>query len=224
MRPVPASLAQDDAARRRDRAADRRGGRRAAGRRRRRRLPRHGHLAAGRGGDARERARRDGGRARRRRRPTLRANQTLEQALGALLRERTGLPVVEPDTRAVVGWLTHVDVLRAYNARLELRLQRASPGRRVQREIGPIGTARARLRGYRVVDLELSREAPPVGADRSATSTGRRRRRSSSSAAATTRSTRRTGLVLARGDRLDVLVPPPYADEPSSDRLLVEHD
>ena len=55
----------------------------------------------------------------------VRPNQTLEQALSALLRERSGLPVLEPETRRVVGWLTHMDILRAYNARLEAGIRDA---------------------------------------------------------------------------------------------------
>ena len=51
--------------------------------------------------------------------PARRPRQSLEQALAALMRERSGLPVLEPETRRVVGWLTNMDVLRAYNQRLE---------------------------------------------------------------------------------------------------------
>ena len=58
--------------------------------------------------------------------PTLAPEQSLERALGLLVRdERAGLPVVTADDRSVVGWLTHRDVLRAYNARLEQSLSRA---------------------------------------------------------------------------------------------------
>jgi CIC family chloride channel protein len=45
------------------------------------------------------------------------ASETLEEALGALLRARSGLPVVDLHGGPPVGWLTHVDVLRAYSAR-----------------------------------------------------------------------------------------------------------
>jgi CIC family chloride channel protein len=141
----------------------------------------------------------------------LRATQTLEEALGALLRERSGLPVIDPDDRHVVGWLTHLDVLRAYNARLERGMQRASPGRRVQREIGPIGTARARLRGYRVVDLELSGASAVVGktigdVDWPPASKLLVLRRGDESIEPGDETE------LERGDRLTVLVPAPYAD------------
>ena len=49
----------------------------------------------------------------------LTADQTLEQALGALLHAGSGLPVTDPDDGTPAGWLTHLDVLRAYNAELE---------------------------------------------------------------------------------------------------------
>jgi CIC family chloride channel protein len=49
----------------------------------------------------------------------LTADQTLEQALGALLHAGSGLPVIDPHNGAPVGWLTHLDVLRAYNAQVE---------------------------------------------------------------------------------------------------------
>jgi CIC family chloride channel protein len=48
----------------------------------------------------------------------LRTHQSLEEALVALLDARSGLPVVEDDRLVPVGWLAHVDVLRAYTARL----------------------------------------------------------------------------------------------------------
>lgn len=75
--------------------------------------------------------------------PTLTTEQSLEQALASLLRERSGLAVVRPDEAEIVGWLTHVDVLRAY----QLRLARAT-----QRTDDSV-----------VVKLELHRGSPPVG-------------------------------------------------------------
>jgi CIC family chloride channel protein len=50
--------------------------------------------------------------------PALYAWQTLEDALGELLRAHAGLPVVEDGSDTPVGWLTHLDVLRAYDARV----------------------------------------------------------------------------------------------------------
>ncbi len=49
--------------------------------------------------------------------PPLRATQSVEDALTPLLRSQHGLPVVDESTEALVGWLTHTDVLHAYNAR-----------------------------------------------------------------------------------------------------------
>ncbi len=51
--------------------------------------------------------------------PVLRSSQTLEEALGILLRYRSGVPVCDPGERELGGWLTHLDLLRAYQARLE---------------------------------------------------------------------------------------------------------
>lgn len=48
--------------------------------------------------------------------PTLRPDETLEEAVGVLVRSAgAGLPVVDPDLQEVVGWLTHHDVLRAFS-------------------------------------------------------------------------------------------------------------
>jgi CIC family chloride channel protein len=46
--------------------------------------------------------------------PALSGDQTLEEALAELLRAHAGLPVVEGGDGTPVGWITHVDVLRAY--------------------------------------------------------------------------------------------------------------
>jgi chloride channel protein, CIC family len=47
----------------------------------------------------------------------LRVTQTVADALHTLLRSDHGLPVVD-EQNALVGWLTHSDVLQAYNARI----------------------------------------------------------------------------------------------------------
>ncbi|HEY2327170.1 MAG TPA: chloride channel protein [Gaiellaceae bacterium] len=98
--------------------------------------------------------------------PALRAGQTLEDALGALLRARSGLPVVGGEDREPVGWLTHVDVLRAYNSRLQQGLEQArqqQPAPARGPTPGRVGGALARLRGYRVIELDLATSTPPVG-------------------------------------------------------------
>jgi len=96
--------------------------------------------------------------------PALRAGQSLEDALAALLRARSGLPVVRGEGGRPVGWLTHLDVLRAYNTRLQQGIEQAQ-------ETPPAdapaprrtSAALARLRGYRIVDLDLATAKPPVG-------------------------------------------------------------
>ncbi|HKC78298.1 MAG TPA: chloride channel protein, partial [Gaiellaceae bacterium] len=54
-------------------------------------------------------------------------SQSLESALSALLREHSGLPVVERETGRFVGWLTHLDVLHTYNRRLEANRRANTP-------------------------------------------------------------------------------------------------
>jgi len=98
--------------------------------------------------------------------PALTVGQTLEDALGALLRARSGLPVVAADGSRPVGWLTHLDVLRAYNAHLQQGIEQAWHARRAADRRRPpkrVRGAFARLRGYRIVDLELATTRPPVG-------------------------------------------------------------
>jgi CIC family chloride channel protein len=77
--------------------------------------------------------------------PVLTGDETLEDALAALLREGSGLPVVA-DGQQLVGWLSHQDVLRAYNDRLRAGLAQSAPA---------TASSLARLRGYRVVRLQV---------------------------------------------------------------------
>jgi CIC family chloride channel protein len=144
--------------------------------------------------------------------PVLRTGQTLEQALSALLRARSGLPVGDGDDPHPVGWLTHQDVLRAYNTRLQEGIEQTEPEPASASSQSDLAQGRlASLRGYRVVDLELATHDPPVG------------RR----IADLTWPTRSTMLALRRGehtlepspddrlqqgDRLTVLVPAAAAD------------
>jgi CIC family chloride channel protein len=97
--------------------------------------------------------------------PALRAEQTLEQALGLLLRERSSLPVVTKEGGPPVGWLTHLDILRAYNARLQRGIARAQDVSISTRQPAPrrVSAMLARLRGYRIVDLEFATPQAPVG-------------------------------------------------------------
>jgi CIC family chloride channel protein len=63
--------------------------------------------------------------------PALRSTQSLEQAVGTFVsHSRTGLPVLAPNSRDVIGWITHLDVLQAYNRGLE-RTRRARAGQPV---------------------------------------------------------------------------------------------
>jgi CBS domain-containing protein len=151
--------------------------------------------------------------------PALRTTQSLEEALGVLLRARSGLPVVDPHTAVPTGWLTNLDVLRAYNARLQqgidqarTRHYRSRPGQTSPvREPRRVRTALARLRGYRVVDLELALDRPPVG---------RRLADVAWPARSTVLAIRRDDRAfepsgddrLEQGDRLTVLVPAAAAD------------
>ena len=50
--------------------------------------------------------------------PPLLPEQSLEEALTLLVDEPSGLPVVAGDSQTLAGWLTHVDVLRAYRQRM----------------------------------------------------------------------------------------------------------
>lgn len=93
--------------------------------------------------------------------PPVRADEPLEQALERLVAQgASGLPVVESDDGQVIGWLTHHDVLAAYSARL---------GSMVATEMaGEVYRPRPRstlswLTNYRIVDLELTSDAAPVG-------------------------------------------------------------
>jgi len=96
--------------------------------------------------------------------PALKTGQTLEQALSALLRARSGLPVVSAEDPHPVGWLTHLDVLRAYNTRLQEGIEQTEPGQTAAPEAPGRSQPRfASLRGYRIVDLELATHDPPVG-------------------------------------------------------------
>jgi CIC family chloride channel protein len=62
--------------------------------------------------------------------PTLRPDETLEDAVALLVRSSgAGLPVIDPDRQGVIGWLTHHDVLRAYYEWLKRSRAPARPRR-----------------------------------------------------------------------------------------------
>ena len=96
--------------------------------------------------------------------PPLTRSETLEEALGALLRAHSGLPVLAAPDGGAVGWLTHLDVLRAYDSRLRQGLAQARRhGGRPGPERARAGDPPAHLGAYRVVDLELATNQFPVG-------------------------------------------------------------
>lgn len=157
---------------------------------------------------------------------TLAADQTLEDALGMLVsNDRSGLPVLSTDGRHVTGWITHRDVLRAYTERLHQSVATAetktlptgapptpdtpadpitpSSAHTDQRSL-------ARLQGYRIIDLELNHDRPPVGQrvvdlNLPPSSLVLAVRRDGSSFTA------EDDTVLRRGDRLSVVVPADHA-------------
>jgi CIC family chloride channel protein len=152
--------------------------------------------------------------------PTLRADQSLEDALGVLVsNERSGLPVLSTDRRQVTGWITHRDVLRAYNERLHHSVAAAegdaaevSPPDRPDKAPPSVAAQRslARLQGYRILDVELSQDRPPAGCrvvdlGLPPSSLVLAVRRDGTSFTA------EEGTVLQRGDRLSILVPAEHA-------------
>lgn len=162
--------------------------------------------------------------------PTLGPGQTLEQALAVLVQQdRSGLPVVTADNGEVVGWLTHRDVLAAYNTRLQRGVQQAetAAGAAVLAPASPppaaltsgsavpppaVNHSGASLQNYRLVDLELVDNGPPVGQPvaqvpwpPSSLLIGIRRNGAPFTATDDTR--------LEQGDRLTLLVPAGHADQ-----------
>ncbi|HKX18946.1 MAG TPA: chloride channel protein [bacterium] len=96
--------------------------------------------------------------------PVLSPRQSLEQALGLLVRhDASGLPVLDPDARRVIGWVTHRDVLRAYNERLESGVAQVEQRRQAVAPAAGTAPRPAILRGYRVIDLQLTRDQAPAG-------------------------------------------------------------
>ncbi len=160
--------------------------------------------------------------------PILHPDQSLEHALRLLVRQdRSGLPVTSSEDGRVVGWLTHRDVLSAYNTRLHQGVAQAqaasnskvltaptsaaTPAHDTGEPAAPVGGSITRLQGYRVVDLELVGKSPPVGQrigqvawPPSALLIGLRRHDQVTTATDDTR--------LAQGDRLTLLVPAEHAD------------
>jgi CIC family chloride channel protein len=148
---------------------------------------------------------------------TLTEDLSLESALGALVEhDGGGLPVVSANGGHLVGWVTHRDVLQAYNTRIRQSAHQAAtrPGAVVPTPAlisssGP-GVDK-QLQGLRVVELELGTEASPVG---------RRVRDIAWPASTLLLAVRRDGgafqpdedTTLVQGDRLSLLIPAAHAD------------
>jgi CIC family chloride channel protein len=102
--------------------------------------------------------------------PTVRADESLEQALDRLLAYGgSGLPVLSTDDQHVIGWITHHDLLRAYSTAGSPPRPGSPPATAAET---PEATTRAAateapgpswLRGFRIVDLEFTADEPPVG-------------------------------------------------------------
>ncbi|HET6811069.1 MAG TPA: chloride channel protein [Acidimicrobiales bacterium] len=150
--------------------------------------------------------------------PTLRADQHLDEALGSLVdHDRTGLPVVSADGARLIGWVTHRDVLAAYAARIQHTVSEAAaqPDTVVPAEselTAPVRPGLARMEGYRVIDLRLATDAPPVGQ-----AVGAANWPPASLLIAIRRDeewiTVSEATVLAQGDRLTLLVPAEHVDD-----------
>jgi chloride channel protein, CIC family len=140
----------------------------------------------------------------------------LEHALRQLIQQgRSALPVIDARSRTIVGWLTHRDLLAAYNARLERSVARAESIATAAEPVAatvPLQPMLPQLKDFRIVDVELSGDSPPVGSRVADVHWPAR---------SLVLAVRRNGSVdvpngdttLERGDRLTVLVPSAAADE-----------
>ncbi len=102
--------------------------------------------------------------------PPLSESQTLDSALGSLIEhDRSGLLVMSStDSEQLIGWITHRDVLRAYNNRMRQAAQQTSipSGTTVPSSmplILPDHSLDRQLGRFRAVDLELTSSMRPVG-------------------------------------------------------------
>jgi CIC family chloride channel protein len=110
--------------------------------------------------------------------PSVRPDTTLHDALRALAgHDASGIPVLAGDDDRVTGWLHPRDILRAYSARLRTGAEQAAsevpvPDRRAgpdrhasAHRPGPVGppAGHESLDSFRVVELEVTADQPPVG-------------------------------------------------------------
>lgn len=157
-----------------------------------------------------------------RRRPqALFEDETLEQALRQLvLYGPAGLPVISDDRRAVIGWTTNQDVVRAMADRVAASDADVAQGTLAAEFAAPNATERIRtpsvpLDGYDLVEVRLTGDGTrdlhlndlelPAGAIPTAVTKGRKT------------STVRDDVVLHTGDRLLVLVPASREETPTGD-------
>ncbi len=91
----------------------------------------------------------------------LRESQSLEDAVRILTAtEGTGAPVLGASGDAVVGWITHRDVLQAYRRTLERSVRERPTAPRPAAAGVSAPRALAELRQHRIVELELRSVAP----------------------------------------------------------------
>ncbi len=100
--------------------------------------------------------------------PPVSPDMTLEAALSQLVQQsRSTLVVMAPSTTTLLGWLTHRDILIAYNNRIERSVEAAetvpSSQRSLQRATTPAPASLPLLKNYRIVDIELTDGQAPVG-------------------------------------------------------------
>ena len=100
---------------------------------------------------------------------TVSPDMTLEAALSQLVQQsRSTLIVMAPSTTTLLGWLTHRDILVAYNNRIERSVEAAETVPSSQRSLQPATDTGAPrrcplLKNYRIVDIELTDGQAPVG-------------------------------------------------------------
>jgi CIC family chloride channel protein len=93
--------------------------------------------------------------------PPVTTSMTLQNALGLLVQHsRGGIPVVEEGR--LVGWLSHRDVLQAYQARLERSIGTVAQMRKEQASRPGVAAPMPGLGDFRIVDLILG-SSPPAG-------------------------------------------------------------
>jgi CIC family chloride channel protein len=100
--------------------------------------------------------------------PGLTPEQPLSEALRTLVHwDSQGLPVVDPVSAAVVGWVTHRDILTAYSRRLRSGLADVESGSSepTHGATAPVAErSLPTLQGHELVTLGIEHEGPVIGA------------------------------------------------------------